>query len=184
MEQDLATLQVISDTLKQEQKASQRKLAEKAGMSLGLRNAILQRFVERGWIMLSNVNGRKLAYAVTLEEGMAELAERGKKFAARTFRIANDYNEKLLDIVKKAKCEGKTKVILYGDSYIKFIIKYACNEVGLEFEQKEAIAKVMTNEVCLAGELNDDAVQNMLIENGCFNLVDIFQTVVGGIGGN
>ena len=78
----------------------------------------------------------------------------------------------------------KTKVILYGDSYIKFIIKYACNEVGLEFEQKEAIAKVMTNEVCLAGELNDDAVQNMLIENGCFNLVEIFQTVVGGIGGN
>lgn len=53
----------------------------------------------------------------------------------------------------EARASGKTKVILYGDSYIKFIIKYACNEVGLDFEQKETTAKILTNEVCLAGEL-------------------------------
>ena len=46
-------------------------------MSLGMMNAILGRFVERGWIMFTNVNGRKLAYAVT-PEGIAELANRGK----------------------------------------------------------------------------------------------------------
>ena len=40
-------------------------MAKKANMSLDIMNAILGRFVERGWIMLSNVNGRKLAYAVT-----------------------------------------------------------------------------------------------------------------------
>ena len=132
MEQDLVTLQIISDTLKEEPKASQRKLAENAGMSLGLMNAVLQRFVERGWIMLSNVNGRKFAYAVT-PKGIRELTERGKKFAARTFKIANDYNEVILNIVKKAKSEGKNKVILYGNSYIKFLIVYACQEVGVEF---------------------------------------------------
>lgn len=49
-----------------------------------------------------------------------------------------------------------------GDSYIKFIIKYACNEVGLEFEEKEVTSQVQTNEVCLAGELNDDDVQKKI----------------------
>ena len=49
-------------------------------MSLGMMNAILGRFVESGWRMLTNVNGRKLAYAVALE-GIAELANRGKRFA-------------------------------------------------------------------------------------------------------
>ena len=57
-------------------------------MFLGMMNAILGRFVERGWIMLTNVNGRKFAYAVT-PEGIAELANRGKRFALKTFKLVN-----------------------------------------------------------------------------------------------
>lgn len=64
---------------------------------------------------------------------------------------------------------------MYGDSYIKFIIKYACNEVGLYFEQKETTAKILTDEVCLVGELNDEDVQKQLIEKGCLNLVGMVQ---------
>lgn len=172
MEQDLATLQVISETLNEEPHASQRTLAKKANMSLGMMNAILGRFVERGWIMLTNVNGRKLAYAVTAE-GISELAKRGKSFALRTFKLANVYSETFCKKFMEAKAVGKTKVVLYGDSYIKFIIKYACNEVGLDFEHREATATILTDEVCLAGELNDDDVQENLIKKGCFNLVEM-----------
>lgn len=174
MEQDLATLQVISETLKEDPQASQRTLAKKANMSLGMMNAILGRFVERGWIMLTNVNGRKLAYAVT-PDGIAELAARGRNFALRTFKLANVYSEVFCKRFKEAKVSGKTKVVLYGESYIKFIIKYACNEVGMEFEQKDASASVEMNEICLAGELNEDDVQKKLIEAGCLNLVEMVQ---------
>ena len=38
----------------------------------------------------------------------------------------------------------------------------------MEFEQK---ATILTDEVCLAGELNDDEVQKLLINAGCFSLV-------------
>ena len=172
MEQDLATLQVISETLKEAPQASQRTLAKKANMSLGMMNAILGRFVERGWIMLTNVNGRKLAYAVTAD-GIAELAKRGKAFALRTFKLANVYSETFCKKFMEAKAAGKTKVVLYGDSYIKFIIKYACNEVGLDFEHREATATILTDEVCLAGELNKNEVQNKLVEAGCLSLVEI-----------
>ena len=71
----------------------------------------------------------------------------------------------------EAKAAGKTKVVLYGDSYIKFIIKYACNEAGMDFEYREATATILADEVCLAGELNDDVVQKLLINAGCFSLV-------------
>ena len=174
MEQDLATLQVISETLNEEPQASQRTLAKKANMSLGMMNAILGRFAERGWIMLSNVNGRKLAYAVTTD-GISELAKRGKSFALRTFKLANVYSETFCKKFLEAKAAGKTKVVLYGDSYIKFIIKYACNEVGLDFEEKKATSEILTNEVCLFGELNDDEIQKQLIKDDCFNLVEIIQ---------
>lgn len=174
MEQDLATLQVISETLKEDPQASQRTLAKKVNVSLGMMNAILGRFVERGWIMLTNVNGRKLAYAVT-PEGISELAKRSKSFALRTFKLANVYSESFCKKFLEAKSAGKTKVVLYGDSYIKFIIKYACSEVGMTFEHREAAATILTDEVCLAGELNDDDVQKKLIESGCFNLVEMVQ---------
>lgn len=124
--------------------------------------------------MLTNVNGRKLAYAVT-SDGISELAKRGKSFALRTFKLANVYSEAFCKRFMEEKASGKTKVILYGDSYIKFIIKYACSEVGLDFEQKETSANVLAEEVCLAGELNDDGVQQKLIENGCFNLIEMVQ---------
>ena len=176
MEQDLATLQVISETLNEEPHASQRTLAKKANVSLGMMNAILGRFAERGWIMLTNVNGRKLAYAVT-PDGIAELAKRGKSFALRTFKLANVYSETFCKKFMEAKAAGKTKVVLYGDSYIKFIIKYACNEAGMDFEHREATATILADEVCLAGELNDDVVQKLLINAGCFSLVNMVQDI-------
>lgn len=143
-------------------------------MSLGMMNAILGRFVERGWIILSNVNGRKLAYAVTAD-GISELTARGKRFAIWTFKLANVYSETFCKRFMEAKDDDKTKVVLYGDSYIKFIIKYAYNEVGLDFEERDITSKVLINEVCVAGELNDDDTQKRLIGNGCINLVDIVQ---------
>lgn len=177
MEQNLATLQVISETLKEDPQASQRTLAKKANMSLGMMNAILGRFVERGWIMLTNVNGRKLAYAVT-PDGISELAERGKLFAMRTFKLANDYSETFCKKFIEAKKSGKTKVILYGDSYIKFILKYTCNEVGLKFEEKDIKDQILVDEFCIAGELNKTEIQEELIENGCINLIEMVQEKV------
>ena len=58
--------------------------------------------------MLINVNGRKLAYAVT-PDGISELTERGRKFVKRMFAIANKYNEILFEIISKAKADGKKK---------------------------------------------------------------------------
>ena len=70
---------------------------------------------------------------------------------------------------------NKRKEVIASERYIKFIIKYACNETGMDFEQKESTAKILTDEICLAGELNDEDVQKNLIEKGCVNLVEMVQ---------
>lgn len=106
--------------------ASQRVLAENAGMSIGLMNAVLKCFVERGWIMLTNV---KLAYAVT-PAGIAELTSRSQAFAKRNFLLASKYNDKLCKLIGNAKKEGKTSLVLYGQSYISFLLIYACKEIS------------------------------------------------------
>jgi len=137
-------------------------------------NAILKRFVERGWIMLSNVNLRKLSYAIT-PAGIAELTERSQKFAKRTFAIANKYNEALCAAVAEAKNQGKIALALYGKSYIKFLLVYACQTLGLDFVEKDAGEPVMENAFCLIGEQCEEEVASRLLKEGCMSLMDLIE---------
>ncbi len=165
MESDVSVLQSIANTLENEPHASQRTLAKDAGMSLGMMNAILGRFVERGWIMLTNVNLRKLSYAVT-PEGFSKLFTRSRQFAKRTFEIANVCHQTLYDAVKNAKSEGKKKVILYGKSYIKFMIAYVCSQLEVDFEERKINEKFNPKALCLVGELEEEELQkNSFSEN-------------------
>lgn len=172
MNSDVSTLQSIATTLKNEPLASQRELAKNAGMSIGLMNAVLKRFVERGWIMLTNVNLRKLSYAVT-PAGIAELSARSQKFAKWIFAIANKYNEILCNLVLAAKKDGKSKLILYGKSYIKFLLEYACQTLNMEFEEKDVMESLVENAFCVVGELNAENEIIRLTDAGAVNLLDL-----------
>ena len=174
MKSDVATLQNIADTLKEEPMASQRVLAENAGISIGLMNAILKRFVERGWIMLTNVNLRKLSYAVT-PAGIAELSARSQKFAKRTFEIANKYNETLCKVVSDANKEGKSTLVLYGKSYIKFLLIYACQTYNVTFLEKTVDEPIEEDAFCVVGEQCEEEDIARLTEQGGVSLLDLME---------
>ena len=149
-------------------------LAENAGISIGLMNAILKRFVERGWIMLSNVNLCKLSYAIT-PAGIAELTGRSQSFAKRTFELANKYNDTLCKVVLDAKKEGKTKLALYGKSYIRFLLIYACQTLNVTFLEKDVDAGIEEDALCVVGELNEKADIERLTKQGCGNLLELIE---------
>lgn len=176
MNSDIATLQNIANTLEENPLASQRFLAENANMSVGLMNAVLKRFVERGWIMLTNVNLKKLSYAVT-PAGIAELTARSHKFARRTFMIANKYNDTLCTLVKNAKNDGKKSVILYGSSYIKFLLEYACQTLNMNFEERQinsiSPVQIEKDALCIVGEMNNEDDIKSLTKKGCTNLLEL-----------
>ena len=174
MNKDTATLQSIADTLKENPMASQRDLAENSGMSIGLMNAVLKRFVERGWIMLTNVNMRKLSYALT-PEGLAELSERSHNFARRTFALANQYNDKICDLIATAKKQGKTTCCLYGPSYIKFLLVYACQVQKVMFVEKAVTDPMDKKSFCVVGELCEEQDINRLKEAGAVSLVELVE---------
>ena len=174
MNSDVATLQNIADTLKEEPLASQRLLAENAGMSIGLMYAVIKRFVERGWLMLTNVNLRKLSYAIT-PKGISELSARSHTFARRTFALANKYNDTIIRKVSDAKSQGKNRLVLYGESYIKFLLVYACQTLGVDFAEKKADEEIEAGALCIAGEECSESELSRLTENGCINLLNLIE---------
>lgn len=172
MNQDLSILQSINQTLSSSPDANQRELAKSANVSIGLMNAILKRFAERGWIMLKNVNARKIAYALT-DRGLSELKKRSRNFAKRTFALASEYNEIIYEKILEAKSQGKKNVVLYGKSYVKFLLEYACSKLKITFEERNTNQEIENDSFCLAGELEEDEIQEKLEKNGAKKILDL-----------
>ena len=104
---------------------SQRQLANSAGLSVGLTNALLKRFIERGWVKLLHIDGRKIKYALT-PSGMEEIALRAVEYFARAERNTELYRKKIDFFIEGIAHEGYEALLLVGLSELDFLFDYAC----------------------------------------------------------
>jgi len=84
---------------------SQRELATTSGLSLGLTNTLLKRFIERGWVKLLHVDGRKIKYALT-PSGMEEIAVRTVDYFMRASRNASLYRKRSMVLSSRSDAVG------------------------------------------------------------------------------
>ncbi|MBN1242924.1 MAG: winged helix-turn-helix transcriptional regulator [Spirochaetales bacterium] len=109
---------------------TQRRLAEDAGLSLGMTNAVLRRCVEKGWILIKRVNARKLHYAMT-SAGINEIARRAYGYFRRASRSVSLYRDLIEGFVMERKRRGFARIVLAGPSDLDFLLEYACSRHGL-----------------------------------------------------
>lgn len=111
---------------------TQRDLANSAGLSLGLTNTLLKRFIERGYVKLLHANGRKLMYALT-PMGVEEIASRTIDYFARAAKNTSLYRKKIDSFIAKLAERGYRAVLLLGHADIDFLVEYACLKHGIQF---------------------------------------------------
>jgi DNA-binding MarR family transcriptional regulator len=96
---------------------SQRSLAHKLNISLGLTNAILQNLIHRGWVKAQKMTGRKILYLIT-PQGMA----RATNLVYERFRETQNYyqytKEMLTSYLTNLYTKGKRKAAIYGTSQL------------------------------------------------------------------
>ena len=114
----------------------QRELADKAGISLGMTNAILKRLIEKGWLMTKRLNSRNISYVVS-PAGVEEIFKRGYRFFKRTIDDVHLYKEEIEVLVGEALAAGYKGVVLVGKSDLDFIVEYACSKVKIGFEKAD-----------------------------------------------
>jgi len=129
---ELVILEHIYSSQKRAEGITQRDLATAADLSLGMTNALLKRFSDKGWLLLKRLNARKIQYALT-PEGVNEIAHRTYRYFKRTARAAGLYRDMIEEFVMRKKREGVTRLVLAGVSDIDFLIEYACERHGLLF---------------------------------------------------
>jgi len=92
---------------------SQRSLAHKLNISLGLTNAILQNLIYRGWIKAQKMTGRKILYLIT-PKGIARAAN----LVYDRFRETQHYYQYTKDLLTthftNLYDKGTRKAVIYG----------------------------------------------------------------------
>jgi DNA-binding MarR family transcriptional regulator len=115
----------------------QRDLAVKAGISLGMTNAILKRLAQKGWVTVRRLNGRNFQYAVS-PAGLDEIARRSYRFLKRTIRnvvVYKDAIDKFAASLRHTGCKG---IVLVGQSDLSFLIEHCCAAQGIQFARSNA----------------------------------------------
>jgi DNA-binding MarR family transcriptional regulator len=125
-------LEKVYDFSESQSPLRQRDLAQMAGTSLGMTNAILKRLARKGWITIKKLNSRTIHYAVTLE-GVNEIIRRSYGYFKRTIKNVFFYKERIDQAIGDAKRRGAVSALLVGQSDLDFIVEYSCHRHGLQF---------------------------------------------------
>jgi len=129
---ELTVLHAINEADAGGPRLTQRYLAGRAGVSLGMANILLRRFAERGWVKLTKLSSKSVRYALT-PSGIGELAQRTAGYFNRASRSAELYRDRLETFALNAKRAGTITIVLFGMSEVEFLLAYVCERHDIVF---------------------------------------------------
>jgi DNA-binding MarR family transcriptional regulator len=126
---DIRYLQILEE-IENDYASSQRDLARKLNISLGLVNSFLKRLAKKGYVKITTIPRSRVKYILT-PQGFAEKTRLTYEFVHYSFRFykkALSNIEKLLDGFNKG---GITKVAFYGATDMAEIAFISLREIGM-----------------------------------------------------
>ena len=100
---------------------SQREIACRTGLSLGLINAVIKRLVTTGYVKTSHLNRRSLDYLLT-PQGFAHTAIRSYNYVLNTVRSYRSMHRRLENILDRLSSEGVSTFYLHGDGELSELV--------------------------------------------------------------
>lgn len=143
---DRATLSLLS-AIEAEEQVTQRGLAARIGVALGLTNSLLKRAVRKGLVKIQQAPAKRYAYYVT-PRGLTEKSRLVAEYLSTSldfFRQARaEYNAVFEDVVRR----GHAKVALYGTGELVEIVSLYAQNGGIEVA---AVIQAGSNQPVLSG---------------------------------
>jgi DNA-binding MarR family transcriptional regulator len=121
----------LLDAVHRDSGLTQRTLASRLGIALGLANAYLKRCVKKGYIKVTSAPANRYAYYLT-PQGFAEKTRLTAEYFTQSFnffRLARDEGAELL---RYCAAQGWRRVALYGRSDLAEILTLCARDQGVE----------------------------------------------------
>ncbi len=109
---------LLLDFISKKSSISQRELARKTGISLGLINVILKRLIKAGYLRASQLNKRKLEYLLT-PQGFIETAKKTYDYTINTIRSYKMLEANLSKLLKDLHRSGYDYFSIHGDGELR-----------------------------------------------------------------
>ena len=129
-------IEILENIQQHPDSVRQRDLAEIAGLSLGMTNAILRRLAQKGFLQIRKVNNRNIRYIVSAK-GVEAITRKSYRYFRRTIRNVVYYRKEIDSFVSELKKKGYTGLVLVGASDLDFIVEHACGFHGVKYIRDE-----------------------------------------------
>ena len=123
---DLKMLEAVHE----DSRVTQRGLATKLGIALGLANMYLKRLMRKGHIKCVNVQPNRISYLIT-PQGIAEKARLTYEFMDYSLHLYRDVRHQLRDALRECAAAGR-RVAIFGRGEAAELAYLCLKESGLE----------------------------------------------------
>jgi DNA-binding Lrp family transcriptional regulator len=120
----------LLEAVEQDSRVTQRSLATKLGIALGLTNIYLRRLVRKGYIKCVNVQSNRITYLIT-PRGIAEKARLTYEFMDYSLHLYGEVRQHLRETLQEYAAADR-RVAIYGRGEAAELAYLSLREFGLE----------------------------------------------------
>jgi DNA-binding MarR family transcriptional regulator len=120
----------LLEAVEEDSRVTQRGLATKLGIALGLTNIYLKRLIRKGYIKCVNVQSNRLTYLIT-PRGIAEKARLTYEFMDYSLRLYSEVRQHLRVILQECAESGR-RVAIFGSGEAAELAYLSLKEFRLE----------------------------------------------------
>lgn len=130
-DRDEVTTLGLLETIEQEDDLSQRRLASKLGVALGLANSYLKRCTRKGWVKMREAPANRYLYYLT-PKGFSEKSRLTAKYLSNSLAFYRKAGDSCLAQFDYCQEQGWQRVLLCGLSDLSEIAALRALEIGIE----------------------------------------------------
>ena len=120
----------LLEAVEQDSRVTQRSLATKLGIALGLTNIYLKRLVRKGFIKCVNIQSNRISYLIT-PRGISEKARLTYEFMDYSLHLYGEVRQRLRGVLQECAAADR-RVAIYGRGEAAEIAYLSLKECGLE----------------------------------------------------
>lgn len=128
--QDLRTLQLLEE-IEKDHAPSQRDLARKLNVSLGLVNSFIKRFANKGYFKITTIPKNRVKYILT-PKGAAEKTRLTYEYIQYSVQFYRSARTKLRKLFKDLVAQGVHRIVFYGATEFAEIAYICLQETAIE----------------------------------------------------
>lgn len=128
--QDLRTFQILEE-IGNDHVPSQRELAGKLNVSLGLVNSFIKRLTQKGYFKIRNISRNRVKYILT-PKGAAEKTRLTYQYIQYSYGFYKEARQKIRNLFQELAAAGVRRIVFYGTGDIAEIAFLSLQETPME----------------------------------------------------